>query len=123
MAKKFLSTKNAKVVTSTEENKNTVWSVVGNAAINYIESKPKEEWFTQEEVAEHIIKAGAVGIIAPQKVSEVLSDMFALFLANHILIQNDKGEYQKFTIEDTPFGKGGIVIERKQNGKKNSIEI
>lgn len=118
MAKRVLNTQKAKINLTNEADKNTVWQIVGNAAIDYIEPKANDEWFTLEEVANYIISNGKAGIIASEKVNEVLNDMFTLFVGNHILLVNDQQEYRKFTIEETPFGKGGIVIERAKNEKK-----
>lgn len=118
--KKILSTTKDKVtITPTVANR-TAWDTVCNAAINFIEAKPKEEWFTKENVLAGI--AGQVGPISSTKTEEILNDMIALFVGNHILLVNDKGEYRKFSIEDTPFGKG-IQIERKQDGKKDPIDV
>ena len=117
--KKVIDMSTAEVtVTPTKEN-TTAWNTVCNAAIDYIEPKANNDWFTAEDILDNIIKSGKCGPMAVDAVEGIIADMLLLFVGNHILIQQDN-KYRKFTLEEA--FPNGIEIEAAQNNGKKKKE-
>ena len=104
----------SKVAIPAQEN-NSVWATVTGAAVDFMETV--DGGMTKDEVVQGVIASGKASLIPSDTIEELVESMLLLFVGNGIMVNNG-GVYVKRTLEDTPFGKRGIVIERAENVKK-----
>lgn len=100
------------------EQKQTLWNVITEAAVDFMESQGDKP-LTKEEIVQGVIDSHKAVLILPQKIEEIVGTMLILFVKNNILIDNE-GVYTKRTLQDVMPFNNGIVIERADNNGENN---